>query len=46
MKPDQVRPLLEEMAQTKDGEGSLAGRAAALSYKLRLLNQVKPADNS
>jgi len=46
MKPDKVGPLLELMAQTKDGEGTLAGRAATLSYKLRLLNQVKPADNS
>lgn len=42
MKPDQVGPILGMMAQTKDGEGSLAGRAAALSYKLRLLRQVKP----
>lgn len=46
MKPDQVRPLLEQMAQTRDGDGTLAARAAALSYKLRLLNQVKPADNT
>jgi flagellar motility protein MotE (MotC chaperone) len=46
MKPDQVRPLLEQMAQTKDGDRTLASRAAAISYKLRLLNQVKPADNT
>jgi hypothetical protein len=46
MKPGQVGPILELMAQTQDGEGTLAGRAAALSYKLRLLNQIKPADNT
>jgi flagellar motility protein MotE (MotC chaperone) len=42
MKPDLVGPILAEMARTKDGDGTLAGRAAALSYKLRLLRQVKP----
>jgi flagellar motility protein MotE (MotC chaperone) len=46
MKPDPVGQILEEMARTKDGEGTLAGRAAALSYKLRLLRQVKPESNS
>jgi flagellar motility protein MotE (MotC chaperone) len=42
MKPEPVGNILGMMAQTKDGEGTLAGRAAALSYKLRLLRQVKP----
>jgi flagellar motility protein MotE (MotC chaperone) len=46
MKPAQVRPILEEMARTKDGDTTLAGRAAALSYKLRLLRQVKPEGTS
>lgn len=41
MKPDPVGQILEEMARTKDGEGTLAGRAAALSDKLRLVRQVK-----
>jgi flagellar motility protein MotE (MotC chaperone) len=42
MKPAQVGPILAEMARTKDGDSTLAGRAATLSYKLRLLRQVKP----
>lgn len=46
MKPEPVGNILQMMARTKDGEGTLAGRAAALSYKLRLLNQDKPADNT
>jgi flagellar motility protein MotE (MotC chaperone) len=46
MKPAQISPILAEMARTKDGDGTLAGRAAALSYKLRLLRQVKPENAS
>lgn len=46
MKPEPVGSILGMMAQTKDGEGTLAGRAAALSYKLRLLRQVKPESSS
>ncbi len=46
MKPEPVGNILGMMAQTKDGDGTLASRAATLSYKLRLLNQVKPANNS
>lgn len=46
MKPDPVGQILQEMARTKDGEGTLAGRAAAISYKLRLLHQVKAETNS
>jgi flagellar motility protein MotE (MotC chaperone) len=41
MKPDPVGQILEEMARTKDGEGTLAGRAAVISNKLRLLRQVR-----
>jgi flagellar motility protein MotE (MotC chaperone) len=41
MKPDPVGRILEEMAQTKDGAGTLAGRAAVISNKLRLLRQVR-----
>lgn len=41
MKPDPVGQILEEMARTKDGEGTLAGRAAVISNKLRLLHQVR-----
>ena len=41
MKPDPVGQILEEMARTKEGEGTLAGRAAVISNKLRLLNQVR-----
>lgn len=46
MKPEPIGQILEEMAQTKDGEGTLAGRAAAISYKLRLLRLVKPETSS
>lgn len=41
MKPDPVGQILEEMARTKEGEGTLAGRAAVISNKLRLLHQVR-----
>lgn len=46
MKPDPVGQILEEMARTKEGEGTLAGRAAVISNKLRLLRQVKAEENS
>ena len=46
MKPDPVGQLLEEMARTKDGEGTLAGRAAVISNKLRLLHQVRAGTSS
>lgn len=46
MKPDPVGQILEEMARTKDGEGTLAGRAADLSNKLRLLRQATAAENT
>jgi hypothetical protein len=45
MKPDPVGQILEEMTRTKDGDGSLAARAATISNKLRLLRQV-PADGN
>ncbi len=41
MKPDPVGQILEEMARTKEGEGTLAGRAAVISNKIRLLHQVR-----
>jgi flagellar motility protein MotE (MotC chaperone) len=46
MKPDPVGLILEEMARTKDGEGTLAGRAATISNKLRLLRQARADDNT
>lgn len=46
MKPDPVGQILEEMARTKDGEGSLAGRAADISNKLRLVRQVTAEQTS
>lgn len=46
MKPDRVGQILEEMARTKDGEGALAGRAAVISNKLRLLHQVPAGTKS
>lgn len=46
MKPDPVGQILQEMAQTKDGGGTLAGRAANLSNKLRLLRQATAEENS
>lgn len=46
MKPDPVGQILEEMARTKEGEGTLAGRAAVISNKLRLLHQVRAGTSS
>ena len=46
MKPDAVGPILEAMAGTTDGDGTLAARAAVLSNKLRLLRQVKAEQNT
>lgn len=46
MKPDPVGQILEEMARTKEGEGTLAGRAAVISNKLRLLHQVRAGSTS
>jgi flagellar motility protein MotE (MotC chaperone) len=43
MKPDPVGQILEEMARTRDGDATLAPRAAAISNKLRLKRQV-PAE--
>jgi hypothetical protein len=39
MKPDVVGAILQEMATPVQGAASLAGRAAKLSDKLRLLKQ-------
>jgi len=46
MKPDPVGQILQEMAQTKDGGGTLAGRAAELSNRLRLLRQATAEENT
>lgn len=46
MKPDPVGQILEEMARTREGEGTLAGRAAVISNKLRLLRQVGADENT
>lgn len=46
MKPDPVGQILEEMARTKEGEGTLAGRAAVISNKLRLLHQGRAGTSS
>lgn len=46
MKPDPVGQILEEMARTKEGEGTLAGRAAVISNKLRLLRQVRAEEKT
>jgi len=37
MKPDVVGPIFEEMANTANGDGTLAQHAAVLSDKLRLM---------
>ncbi|MGH8021181.1 MAG: MotE family protein, partial [Opitutaceae bacterium] len=46
MKPDPVGLILEEMALTKDGEGTLAGRAADISNKLRLKRLERAEENT
>jgi flagellar motility protein MotE (MotC chaperone) len=46
MKPDPVSQILEEMARTRDGDGTLAGRAANLSNRLRLLRQAAADENT
>ena len=46
MKPDPVGQILEEMARTRDGDGTLAARAAAISNKLRLKFKKREEENS
>lgn len=46
MKPEPVGRILEEMTVTTEGEDTLAGRAAAISNKLRLKRQVAAGENT
>ncbi len=45
MKPEPVGLILEEMARTRTGEGTLAARAAVFSNKLRLKRMLAATEN-